>query len=441
MGLQQTIKAAFSESLWELRERPRQFLGLCLLAGALLFSYGISRPTVESLFLETYGKDRLPHVWLAVAVAAALAVLVYNRFATRVQVTRLYLGAALVAATTLVLLLAGRGIIPHATFLLYVWKDVHIVVLVEIFWSFANLLYPVRSARWAYGLFCAAGSLGAMSAESTVGLLASAWGTQATLWAVAPLLVVGGLGCTLLGTDTNQRLQSNSGRGSVTEKMTAGLRTVSNSRYLVPLLALIGIIQITITLIDYQFNGAIAAAYPATDARTGVIGKVYAAISFGSLLLQLGTGPVLKFAGVPFVLLGIPAVLGGAVGLFALSPRFLTMAVAKVCSKAFDYSLFRAAKEILYIPLSYSEKTQGKAFVDMLTYRVAKGGASLLLLWLSAAQVGATGMSVVNLALIGAWLVLAFVIARRYLRLRHEQADTATAASPGVEPTPQSSGA
>ena len=49
-----------------------------------------------------------------------------------------------------------------------------------------------------------------------------------------------------------------------------------------------------------------------------------------------------------------------------------------MASKAFDYSLFRSAKEMLYIPLSYEEKTRGKALIDMLAYRVAKGGASLL---------------------------------------------------------------
>ena len=48
--------------------------------------------------------------------------------------------------------------------------------------------------------------------------------------------------------------------------------------------------------------------------------------------------------------------------------------------------MFRAAKEILYIPLSRAEKTQGKAFVDMMSYRMAKGATSLMLLALVAAQ-------------------------------------------------------
>ena len=61
------------------------------------------------------------------------------------------------------------------------------------------------------------------------------------------------------------------------------------------------------------------------------------------------------------------------------------MVVVKVASKSLDYSIFRAAKELLYLPLSQAEKTQGKALIDMLTYRVAKGGASVLLLILKKA--------------------------------------------------------
>ena len=107
--------------------------------------------------------------------------------------------------------------------------------------------------------------------------------------------------------------------------------------------------------------------------------------------------------GVAGALLAIPTLLGACVMGFVVAPRFAMIAIAKVCSKAFDYSLFRAAKEILYIPLSHAEKTQGKAFVDMMTYRVAKGATSLLLLGLiSLSQPGLVGW--LTLAVIALWI-------------------------------------
>ena len=106
---------------------------------------------------------------------------------------------------------------------------------------------------------------------------------------------------------------------------------------------------------------------------------------------------------VPIVMLLIPSVLLGCVIGAAVLPRMITVAVVKVASKAFDYSIFRAAKEIFYIPLSHTEKTQGKAFVDMMTYRVSKGLVSLLLLFLGAISTGAIWLfTMVGLV---AWLV------------------------------------
>jgi AAA family ATP:ADP antiporter len=140
--------------------------------------------------------------------------------------------------------------------------------------------------------------------------------------------------------------------------------------------------QLVVNLVDFQFNSVIETFYPETDARTAVIGQVYAAINLGSLVLQLGAGLVLSLLGVSRSLLAIPLIVGSTLVVFVLMPGFAAIAVAKVASKAFDYSIFRAAKELLYIPLGYAEKTQGKAVVDILTYRVAKGGASAMLIGL-----------------------------------------------------------
>jgi ATP/ADP translocase len=118
-------------------------------------------------------------------------------------------------------------------------------------------------------------------------------------------------------------------------------------------------------------------------------------------------------------LASIPTILGLAVGAFVVSPRFLSMAVAKVASKVFDYSLFRASKEILYIPLTWEEKTQGKAVVDILAYRVAKGATSGLLLGLKAAGAGGW-VSYVTLGLLGLWLLVVVALSRSW-RARQER--------------------
>jgi AAA family ATP:ADP antiporter len=125
---------------------------------------------------------------------------------------------------------------------------------------------------------------------------------------------------------------------------------------------------------------------------------------------------VVRLLGVTGTLLLIPLMLGGAIVAFVAAPAFLSMAVAKVVSKALDYSLFRAAKEMLYLPLSYAEQTQGKAVVDILTYRVAKGATSGLLLVLAMVGAPAMAASVAALVLVVAWVAMTVAIVRRYSR-------------------------
>ena len=89
--------------------------------------------------------------------------------------------------------------------------------------------------------------------------------------------------------------------------------------------------------------------------------------------------------------------------------------VAKSASKIFDYTIFKSSKEILYIPLSYEERTVGKAIVDMFSYRLAKGGASLLLMAVIA--VGLVGyVGYLSLLLIIVWLIVALALSVRFRR-------------------------
>jgi AAA family ATP:ADP antiporter len=406
---------------WAEPIRGEDWLRIASLA-ALIFlilgSYAIARPATESLFLGENGSQSLPMAWLAVALGSLIVVTLYNRWSATTDLVVLFGGVSGISAGLLVVLLgATHAGVPGMSWALYLWKDLYIVVLIEIFWSFANTVVPVKQAKWLYGLFCVVGSLGGMAGNLGVGVLARTFGTQNTLWAVVPLLLFSWAACLVL-----VRIGSPAAsRGPVMKvkpSYVQGFHLLRKSRALWLLMLLIGTVQVVITLIDYQINIAIESNYTNTDARTAVIGQIYAAIDVVSLVLQLATGPILRLLGVPLVLLLIPGLLGAAVVGYALVPRFAAIAAAKVASKAFDYSLFRAAKEILYIPMTREEKTRGKAFVDMMTYRCAKGATSLMLLGLMA--LGAPGFTL-GLTLVGIliWIGVTFRLNRR-LTLKKE---------------------
>jgi AAA family ATP:ADP antiporter len=393
------------------RETRIQVGGLAALCFVILGSYAIARPAAESMFLSAYTEDWLPRVWIAVAFTSVAVVAVYNRVSAHRNLVWLFGMVSLVSAVLLAALLgAGEAGLPGVPFVLYVWKDVYIVLLVEIFWSFANSVVPRATARKTYGLFCVVGSLGGITGNLAVGALSVRFGTERSVIAVLPLLGVAWLGARWLS-----RRRMSAGAGSPREKtsLLEGFAVLRGSRFLVWLLLLIAVTQLVINLVDYRYNAMLAAAYPDTDARTAMIGQIYAAIDMGSILLQLTTGLILAAIGVTGALFLVPCVLLAALLSHALLPGFVFMAVAKVASKSLDYSLFRAAKEMLYLPLSHREKTQGKALVDVMTYRVAKGAASLLLLLFVALDARSLALGAAFVGM-GAWLLLTRILTRRY---------------------------
>ncbi len=403
------------------RTLPR-VLGLCLLAFLVMFSYAIARPSAESLFLENNDAADLPLVWILVAAGALITVAIYNRFSLRFDLVTLYGQVCAITSALLVgLILAWKADLPHVGWALYVWKDLYIIVLVEIFYSFANAVFPIQRARWFYGLFGVFGGLGGVVGNLAVGPVAARIGTVDALWLVLPALVLSWALCLLFARLFGARAPMREVADREPGGWADGLRVVRSSSYLLLMLGMIAVVQVAITLIDYQYNSLLEVTYADTDVRTGISGRVYAAVNFGTMICHASVGPILRVLAIPRTLLGVPLLLCVAVVGFAVNPAFGTIAVAKVASKVLDYTIFRAAKEMLYIPLSYVEKTRGKAVVDMLTYRVAKGGASLLLLGLAAVATQGliTGMI---LGMIAIWLALtAAIVARFRKRVSREE--------------------
>ena len=379
-------------------------LTLCISAFCLLASYAIARPAVESVFLGQMGADALPYAWLLVAVTVVAVVSFYNRFSIAKPLPTVYGYSVVVSSAVLALvLLAPRT--DLFVMLLYVWKDVYIVVLIEIFWTVANTNYNRSSAPWVYGVFLMMGSLGGMAGNFSVGYIADLIGSERVIWGVIPLTIIAWLALYPMGYVTRAQ------RKETPSRLTESYRVLRQSRTLKLMLALIALTQIVITLVDFQFNAIVLETYPDLDTRTGMIGRVYGAIDIGAIAFQIGSGMVIATIGLRGVLLGIPGLIGVTVLGLTISPVFLFVAAGKVAGKVFDYSLFRVAKEMLYLPLSYAEKTQGKAFIDIMGYRVAKGACSLMLLGLTALGAG-RGLGIVTCAFVAAWFLVTIALLR-----------------------------
>jgi AAA family ATP:ADP antiporter len=390
--------------------------GLAVLAFCVLLGHAVARPGCESLFLEAYGSGMVPRVWLVESGVALLSVVILEWLLQRVSPMRLFVWSVCASVLTVVGLLGLYALhVRSAAFWLYVWKDTYVVVLVELFWVWANVVFDLASAQSLYGFFCAAGSVGAVLGHAVIGFMAVRWGTYHVLWCVPVVLCfTGGLGVWVL---KNAGLPSGFKKTATPLGWLERWGALSKSSYVLLLVALVGIMQLVINLVDFQFNQVVEQVFPARDQRTQLLGVMYGVINGVGFVFQISTSWILKVCGVRGVLAGMPVFLSVCSVLFWMVPSFGVMAFGKVAGKALDYSLFRAGKELLYIPLSYEEKTAGKTFVDIFAYRLSKGVASLgvMVLGMAGASGAFTGLLVV---LYGVWWALVIAIVRRFYYLK-----------------------
>jgi AAA family ATP:ADP antiporter len=308
---------------------------------------------------------------------------------------------------------------------LYAWKDLYVVALVEIFYTYTNTVLSIKKASWIYGFFGAIGSIGGLIGNVAVGKIALKYGSERVLIIVVPLLVLmavlGQITAFIHGPAKKPEPVSKEVKAAESRELplVGAVKVVQKSSYLWLMFFLIIVVQVAMTLIDYEYNHVIEETFANVDKRTEIIGYIYAAVSVTTLIFNVLTGPIIGAVGVGGTMLIIPALLGAGMVGFLIYPVFAIIAAVKITGKVMDYSLFKAAKNLLYIPLSYEEKTAGKSIVDMLTFRLAKGGASLILMPIAA--FGAIGLvSPLTLGLLAIWGVIVLGITKRFKKVNSE---------------------
>lgn len=383
----------------------------------LIFGYSFARPCIDSIFLEHYSSSQLPAAWLITALVSVFVIAGYNKINQKYAILDLYGRLSILSAISLAVLLSSYllGFVP-AIFILYIWKEIYMVVLTETYWSFADMVFSTHTAKNTYGWAMAISSLGGVLGNLVVGPAAQALSSSQALWVLFALLL-GGSAITFFARNlSDEKPDYKKQLDKKGAKIGLGLKTLWHSKYLVPLAFLICIVQVVTGLIDFSFNDLLQENYSNTEMRTVVLGQLHAAVNVFGIAIQVATGLILKVFGIPNTFKSIPFLLASFMFAFVLLPKFAIMVALKISNKALDYSLMRGVKEMLYIPLNREEKTQGKGIIDIFMYRIARGLSSVMLMTLVA-----LGLQdyVVELALVlvVAWFWLAVMVTKRYSKL------------------------
>ncbi|MBA3463604.1 MAG: hypothetical protein H0T46_26845 [Deltaproteobacteria bacterium] len=383
-------------------------------------------------------------------VVAAIAVIVFTLLARKLHRHRLsYVFCAFSALVLTYFTFRVGNMSEIEGWAFYLFGDLFNTLMVATFFAFLNDSVAPEDSKRLYGPIVLGGLTGGMA--GTVGM--KALGQTPQFWMIFAVVATGliAICATIAGRWVERKApeavaaaKANADDDGETKSMgaLAGAKLVFKSRYLIAIVAIVGIYEMVSTIMDYQMTSTVThyieqdvrAATDAAGGRGTAEGKaifkaaigdhfasVYAVTNTAAFIIQIFlTSFIMKRFGIRVALLIMPVVILGNSGLFLAIPSLWIGSMLSTTDNALNYSLNQSAKESLYTVTSREEKYAAKAFIDMFVQRFAKAIAVFLALGVSAFFpdfAAVRWLSIAVIALVAIWLFAASYAGRRFREL------------------------
>ena len=379
------------------------------------------KPASRSLILESHGTAALPYIWIGSALVLLIAITLYHFIVSRYKRLNTVLGSCTIFVTLLVLFwtqLQKPGEIAPIGF--YIFVDLFGVVLVEQFWSLTNSIYSTEEGKRWYGLVGTGGLLGGAVGGGAAALMINYTPLQTPdlLLVAAGILVVIMLLTWLMG---HLNMYEAADEPVLKIHSARDWHVFRHSRYLLLIAGALLLAQLVSPLVEFQFMRIVENLYPEREARTAILSLFFGILNLVSIGINILLTPlILRYLGVLAGLLVQPVILATSSYGFYLHPTLIPAATMKISDRGLSYSINRAAKELLYIPVAPVIMYRAKAWIDMFGYRIFKVFGSLLIIlltqWTSLAA-GYGELSVVIIAGCAVWGLVLVYLHREYQSL------------------------
>jgi AAA family ATP:ADP antiporter len=347
----------------------------------LLFSYPMIRSAAEAIFLDTYGAKKSPTAWLYSIVALSFSISFFNKLQVKRKIQTLFWSIGL---STFVIF--GISIffinqkVDLMAYIFIIWKEVYIVLMVHLVLAFINSILNYKIAKTIYGPMGALGSIGGIIGGQITSKYVGALGGAEGVALFGSVFIIVACICFQLTGSRFSKLDQSGKR-----KDESPLHSILEIKKYVFLIATVILLsQFCINLANFKFNILLERFVHSKAEKVSYLGNLYSSINAVSLFMQLLVIPLLfnlvKNKSIHFfipIFFFLISGLGASLGAASLFP----VAITFVLFKGTDYSLFSAAKEMLYFPLVTRQKYGAKYIVDMVVYRFAKGLISFVLVF------------------------------------------------------------
>ena len=342
------------------------------------------KPASRSLILDAIDAQQLPWVWVGSALILFVSIVIYEKLLDRFDRFRMVLITSMIFIVLLIIFwLFLNGSTPIAAIAFYIFVDLFGVVMVEQFWSLANSVYKTEEGKTWYGMIGTGGLVG-----GAVGSIAAAFLIKSTPLETKDLLLVGA-GIVLfimlltwwLG---NLKIYEDASQNPQLAESKRGWRHLIKSRYLLLIAAVMLMVQLVSPMVEFQFMLVIQDLYQERESRTQALSLFFSILSIFAIVINLIVTPIiLRSFGVLAGLLIQPVSMFIATFGFMMNPSLWTASTMKISDRGLSYSINRASKELLYIPVDPSIMYQVKGWIDMFGYRTFKIFGALIIIFLT----------------------------------------------------------
>jgi AAA family ATP:ADP antiporter len=392
------------------------FMSLYLLC--VMVAYYILKPVSAAMFLNKFNIDKLPYLYILIAVAGGVLAYLYTRIALKSSLTTAVSWTMLISVICLIALWWLIGLnLPWMLYVFNIWVSLFSIVLFSQGWLVAANLFDSRQAKRLYGLLGLGAVVGAAVGSAVTTLTVRIVGTRNLILACAAIVALA-FGA-FLGAIRQSKGSLTGARAADTEKQEFSPRdifaSILRNRHLQLIIAITLLTFIVDELVDFQFQ-AVAKRTFHGDQLTAFIASFFVYLNLVSLVLQLFfTAWIVRRIGVGGTLQIMPLSITAASIAAAAVPGLVSAIILRFSEAVNRYTFNRTGMELLFLPLPSGLKNRTKAFIDIFIDRFGRGMAGVLLATLLA--LGLRDLRIIAIISVGctaAWILLARAAAREY---------------------------
>jgi ATP:ADP antiporter, AAA family len=397
---------------------------LFIVAGIFVIGRAISR----SLFLSSLPKEAIAYRFILPPLVIMLVMAPYARLARRYSLTQLIMGSTIfmIAGVLIFRLLLetpyGDSLAVLAA--LFVFFQIIAVLASTQFWTLAGEVFDPRQGKRLFGLISAGGPVANVVGGAGLTLVATLLAPKNLIF-ILVLCLIGCIAC--VWTLKRKQMLEPAGVSAARARPDAQPKQRSVFQDLIalrqsPLLVVISgiaiLIEIVVTLADYQLDLALKANFAGDASQiSAFLGVFFFWAGLAACFIQFFvTGRVLARFGITAALLFTPVGYAlGAMSVLITGGVLWAAALPRAADVVFRYTINEAAANMLYLPIPTILRKQAKTLVQGMIIPPAVALIGLIFLFVR----GVEGLTIAHLSipillLIVLWVILVFRAHRQY---------------------------